>query len=191
MPEHEKVSPEQAPAVDETEEREEEEEEKVDKVVEKHLDRLYKAIGELTEATKAIASAIKASEDTTRGLVESMKGEIDTLKDELKKLAAGFGEAASANKDQDKFPKTGKAKVSETAEEVTYKPEGLRERGAEMLEKSKQDIVKSSVMTPRPTVANTNVSSGSDKAVDLVKAILSGQVKPGEIPAKVREVMAA
>ena len=59
-----------------------------------------------------------------------------------------------------------------------------------MLEKSRQEIVKS-VVAPRPTSANRNVATKSDVAADLVKAILSGGIKPGEIPAKLREVMSA
>ena len=185
MPEH--TEPEKPLKTTEPDEEEEtEEEEEVREGIDKHLERLYKAIGELTEATKAIASYVKAGEEVTRGLFEALKGEIVGLREDLKKLEAGFSAAASAHKEQDKFPTSGKPKVSETAEPVTYPPEELRERGAEMLEKMRSEFVKS-VVAPRPTVANPNAST--DKVGEIVKAILAGNVKPGQVSELLKEVM--
>ena len=192
MPEN-TVPAETAPPITEEEEErkkpkkrpEEEEEETME--IEEHLEKLYKAIGELTDATRKIASAIKASEHTTRGLVEAMKSDIDSLKEEIRKLTVGFDEAAATHKKQDKFPTTGKPETSETAEEVKYPPEGLRERGAQMLEKSREEIVKS-VMTPRPSSANTDIMTGGAVA-DLVRDILQGKMKPGEVASKIKEVL--
>ena len=191
MPENELETKPVAPPVEEDEEERRRKERMDEDIIEGHLEKLYKAIGELTEATKAIATYIKSSEDTTRGLVEAVKAEIVGIKDEVKKLAAGFDEATSAHKKQDKFPTSGKPKASETAEEVTYSPQGLRERGAEMLEKSRQEIVKS-VVAPRPTTANLEAGVGKkDSMSEIVKGILSGSIRPGEIPHKIREVMNA
>jgi hypothetical protein len=183
MPEH--TEPEKPLKNTEPEEEETEEEEEVREGIDKHLERLYKAIGELTEATKAIASYVKAGEEVTRGLFETLKGELEGIRADLKKLEAGFGAAASANKEQDKFPTTGKPKVSETAEPVNYPPSELRERGAEMLEKKREEFVKS-VVAPRPTGANPNM--GTDKISELVKEILAGKVKPGQVAEILKEV---
>ena len=171
-----------------TEEEVETDEEEVKEGIDKHLERLYKAIGELTEATKAIASYVKAGEEATKGLIEALKGELAGIREDLKKLEAGFSAAASAHKEQDKFPTSGKPKVSETAEHVNYRPEDLRERGAEMLEKAREDFVKS-VVAPRPTVANPNM--GNDKVTEIVKAILAGNVKPGQVAEMLKEVRRA
>jgi hypothetical protein len=188
MPEH--TEPEK-PIVEAPEEKKpaKDEEEDVDELMEKYIEKMYKSIGELTEAVKALATHLKSVEDTQRGLIESVKGEIESLKGEVKKLSAGFSEATAAHKEQDKYPITGKPKASETGEEVTYPPKDLRERGAEMLEKSRSEFVKS-VTTPRPAgIANEGVRK--DGVSELVKGILYGGVKPGEIPQKVREVFGA
>jgi len=182
MPEH--TEPEKPLKTEEMEEEAEEEE--MNEGIDKHLERLYKAIGELTEATKAIAAYVKAGEEATKGLIEALKGELAGIREDLKKLEAGFSAAASAHKEQDKFPTSGKPKVSETAEPVNYRPEDLRERGAEMLEKAREDFVKS-VVAPRPTVANPNMAN--DKVTEIVKAILAGNVKPGQVSALLKEVM--
>ena len=184
MPEHtEPEKPLKTTAPDE-----EAEDEEMDEGIDKHLERLYKAIGELTEATKAIASYVKAGEEVTRGLFEALKGELAGIREDLKKLEAGFSAAASAHKEQDKFPTTGKPKVSETAEQVNYPPSELRERGAEMLEKKREEFVKS-VVAPRPVVANPNM--GNDKVTEIVKAILAGNVKPGQVAEMLKEVRRA
>jgi hypothetical protein len=184
MPEH--TEPEKPlKATEPDEEAEEEMEEEVKEGVLKHLEKLYKAIGELTEATKAIASYVKASEEVTRGLFEALKGDLAGIRADLEKLEAGFSAAASAHKEQDKFPTTGKPKVSETAEQVNYPPSELRERGAEMLEKKREEFVKS-VVAPRPTGANPNM--GTDKVTEIVKAILAGNVKPGQVAELLKEV---
>jgi hypothetical protein len=187
MPEHKEP---EKPVVESPEEKKpEEDEEEGDELMEKYIEKMYKSIGELTEAVKALATHLRSVEDTQRGLVEAVKGEIESLKGELKKLSAGFSEAAAAHKEQDKYPTTGKPKASETGEEVTYPPKDLRERGAEMLEKSRADFVKS-VTAPRPSgIANEGVRR--DGVAELVKGILYGGVKPGEIPQKVREVFGA
>jgi hypothetical protein len=186
MPEH--IEPEK-PVVEAPEERKPEKDEEEDEAVEKYIEKMYKSIGELTEAIKALATHLKSVEDTQRGLIEAVKGEMESLRGEVKKLTAGFSEAVGAHKEQDKYPTAGKPKASETGEEVTYPPKDLRERGAEMLEKSRADFVKS-VTTPRPSgVANEGVRR--DGVSELVKGILYGGVKPGEIPQKVREVLGA
>jgi hypothetical protein len=181
MPEH--TEPEKP--LKTTEPDEDTEEEEMEGGIDKHLERLYKAIGELTEATKAIASYVKAGEEVTRGLFEALKGELAGIREDLKKLEAGFSAAASANKEQDKFPTTGKPKVSETAEQVNYPPSELRERGAERLEKKREEFVKS-VVAPRPTGANPNM--GTDKVSEIVKAILAGNVKSGQVAELLKEV---
>jgi hypothetical protein len=186
MPEY--TEPEKPIATPEDEKRPKKVDEDED-VMEENIERMYKAIGELTEAVKAIATGIKSVEDTNRGLLEAVKGEISTLKEEFKKFTAGFSDATSAHKEQDKYPTSGSPKKSETSEEVTYPPKELRERGAEMLEKSRTEFVKS-VTTPRPSgLANEGVKR--DGVSELVKGILYGGVKPGEIPQKVREVFGA
>ena len=182
MPDH--TEPEKPLKTTKPNEKETEEEE-VQEGILNHLEKLYKAIGELTEATKAIASYVKAGEEVTRGLFESLKGEIVGLREDVKKLEAGFSAAASANKEQDKFPTGGKPKASETAEAVNYPPSELRERGAEMLEKAREDFVKS-VVAPRPTGATPNM--GTDKVSEIVKAILAGNVKPGQVSELLKEV---
>ena len=186
MPEH--TEPENPIATPEEKKPREKVHEEED-VVESNIERMYKAIGELTEAVKAIATSIKSVEDTNRGLLEAVKGEISILKEEFKKFTAGFSDATSAHKEQDKYPISGSPKKSETAEEVTYPPKELRERGAEMLEKSRTEFVKS-VAVPRPSgLANEGMKR--DGVAELVKGILYGGVKPGEIPQKVREVFGA
>lgn len=185
MPEH--TEPEKPLKTTEPEEEETEGEE-TQEGIDKHLERLYRAIGELTEATKAIASYVKAGEEVTRGLFEALKGELAGIREDLKKLEAGFSAAASAHKEQDKFPTSGKPKVSETAEEVRYPPAELRERGAEMLEKARDEFFKS-VVAPRPTGANPNM--GTDRVADIVKAILAGNVKPGQVAELLKEVRRA
>jgi len=170
-------------------EKPEKDEEEEEDVVEKYIEKMYKSIGDLTEAVKALATHLKSVEDTQRGLIEAVKGEMESLRGEFRKLSAGFGEAAAAHKEQDKYPTGGKPKASETGEEVTYPPKDLRERGAEMLEKSRTEFVKS-VTAPRPSgLANEGVKR--DGVSELVKGILYGGVKPGEIPRKVREVFGA
>jgi hypothetical protein len=187
MPEH--TEPEK-PIVEAPEKKKpEKDEEEVDELMEKYIEKMYKSIGELTEAVKALATHLKSVEDTQHGLIEAVKGEMESLRSEFKKLSAGFGEATAAHKEQDKYPTTGKPKASETGEEVTYPPKDLRERGAEMLEKSRADFVKS-VTVPRPS-GIANEGARRDGASELVKGILYGGVKPGEIPRKVREVFGA
>lgn len=159
--------------------------------VEKHLEKIYKAIGELTEATKALANYIKASEEANRGLIEAVKSLKTELAEEVKKaITAGFEAAAAENKAGEKFKITGSPQVSETGEEVKYPPEQLRERGAEMLEKSREEIKKTIALTPRPEGGKFEGMGKNDSASELIRGILYGNLKPGEIPRRVREVMA-
>jgi predicted nucleic acid-binding Zn-ribbon protein len=95
-------------------------------MMEENIERMYKAIGELTEAVKTIATGIKSVEDTNRGLLEAVKGEISTLREEFKKFMAGFSEATSAHKEQDKYP-TSEGFEGERCRDVGEKQDGVCE----------------------------------------------------------------
>jgi hypothetical protein len=183
------------PPVEEEEEKkpkvDEEEDEKDELNMDKHLSRIYKALGDMTEAVKELANFVKSSSEVQRGLEEAVKGLKSEVVELKKAVTIGFQSAASEHKKAEKFKTSGSP---EAVGEVVNIPESqLREPGAAMLvEKGIQDIKKSVasvVSSPRPEGLRSDVNVGGDKVSDLVKGILSGKLKSGEVVRKLREVV--
>lgn len=159
-----------------------------DEMVEEHLSKIYKALGDMTEAVKELANFVKASSEVSRGLEETLKGINSRLDSFEKAITVGVQQAASEHRKQDKFKTSGSPEA--VGETVNIPAAGVREPGAEMLEKGIADIKKAVavVSSPRPGGIK-NESVGSNKLADVVKDIMAGKVRFGDVPRILKEVV--
>lgn len=176
-----KQPPEDIPEEEEYPREESEEEEEEELELDKKLDTVFKAISDLQVTIKDLATAISSGSEAQRGLEETMgefKGEIKELKEYVK---AGVGTSAvtEANEEQEsQRSKTKEPQTAEGGEEVEVNPKDVDEP-AEHLYKSQ---------TPRPVDANNKVEKREDGS-DVVKGVLEGKVKPGEIHREIKKRM--
>ncbi|MEM1801100.1 MAG: hypothetical protein QXF58_05110 [Desulfurococcaceae archaeon] len=183
--EEEKLKPEE-PVEEEREEKEE---------ITEVIDKLYKALSELGKGVEKIASYVKSASEVTRGLTEvvgKMESKIDKLNegiDEIRKFAVGWREAAAEHK-SGKYSSAGTGEGEAVGEKVEVKPESVREPGAEML-KAVEDLKKSvSVIAPRPAVSVTTLPTDMEgKINNLIKGILSGEVRREMVHSELRKIM--
>jgi len=154
------------------------------------LNEIYKALADLQAAVKDLATALSASAEVQRGLSETLnevKGKVEELE---KAVTVGTSAVARENIAEEKKKPTA-PKPAEGAESVNVPPKEMKEPAEHLYEKGDiVDVKKNEAVTPRPDVGVTTV--GEDKEFkDVVKGILSGEIKPGQALDLVREVIKA
>jgi len=155
--------------------------------VEDKLNTLFKAVSELQAAVKDLASAMGASAEATRGLKEALMGDFKaSLLEDLKKVVTvGMPAAAAENKPEDKRPEATPTKKPEgVGEPVSAPPANIQEPSA-IYEKKGETV--EVVKTERPSV-EVKKSNLESPTADLIRGVLTGQVKGMNIVKKLREV---
>lgn len=150
--------------------------------VEELIDKMYKIVSDLGKAVESLATYVSAGKEAQRGLIEAvgkMGEKIDILTDRVEKLTIGLKEVFAEQK---------KGKYAEVGGES---PEGtgvgevatIGNVGAPV---EKVDVKK--VMTPKvPGVVN---KVGKESEInDVIRDIIHGKVKLGEVPSRVWEVI--
>jgi len=173
---------------DQVEEAPAEEQPTVGNSVDEKLNEIYKAIADLQAAVKDLATALSASAEVQRGLNETLnevKGKVEELE---KAVTVGTSAVARENiAEERKKPST--PKPAETAEPVKVPTQDLKEPAEHLYEKGDVvEVKKNEAVTPRPDVGVTTVGEGKEFK-DVVKGILSGEIKPGQALNIVREVI--
>jgi DNA repair exonuclease SbcCD ATPase subunit len=185
------------PPVDEEEEKRrkmrEEEEKEEDMSMEKHLSKIYKALGEMTDAVRELAGFVKSSSEVHRGVEEAIKSLSSRIENIEKVVTIGFESTAKENEKAEKFKNSGQPQA--VGDKVNIPANELREPGAEMLEKGIIDIeksleyIKKALSVSRPDGLRVDAKVGGEGVDGLVKNILSGKVKIGEVPRLLKEVV--
>lgn len=184
MPEHEATVPVPPTTPEEEEEARRRKPDEVDEL----MDKMYKIISELGKTMENLATYISGAKEAQRGLIEAvgkMNGKIDTLASEVQKLSISLSQVFSEQaKGRYSEAKLGEGEASGVGEKVTVGD--VREPGVDML----KGEVKKVAPPVAPVVASTVKEPKNEPAInDVIRDIISGKLSPGEVGAKVWEVL--
>lgn len=154
--------------------------------VEELLDSIFKALADLQSAVKDLATATASGAEAQRGLEETLGKRLEEMEkrigerwsEEFRKFAVGVEHAAAESKAGDKLMPAAAKKPEAVGEKVEPGTSEVAQAPYE-----KPEVVKGKVVeTPRPSVEVKQPAAGATpEENEVIKKILSGQLKPGEV----------
>lgn len=177
---------EETPPVAEERKPEKKPEEEMDELV----DKLYKLLSDMSSALEKIATYISSGREAQRGLMEALgkvNSSLEALDAKVEKLSVGLSQTFSAQKTGKYTESGGKTPESSGVGEVVTVSD-IDAPGADTLRVQKGEVLKS-VVTPRPVVVSRELPKGEPDLNGVIRGVLSGKVKFGELASKVWEVV--
>jgi len=141
--------------------------------IEEKIDTIFKALADLQDAVKDLATAISAGNEAQRGLAETLNAVKSWIE---KQVDVGVEAAAEANQEADDTAKLAEDEPEAVGEEVNV--EDTSDVAEAPYEKGKPG-------KPAPRVVDVKKDAEAvgqtPKENEVIKKILAGELKPGEV----------